>query len=146
MSRSGYIEGDDDWETIRWRGAVASAIRGKRGQALLKELLEALDAMPVKRLIPNSFEDANGEFCTLGVLGHKRGLDMSGLIEDDEWGDCDVGAVANRFGVAGALVQEIMFENDSDFDWGNDETPEQRWQRMRDWVVKQIRGPAKDAA
>lgn len=48
MSRSGY---SNDGENIAmWRGQVASAIRGKRGQAFLRELVEALDAMPEKRL------------------------------------------------------------------------------------------------
>jgi hypothetical protein len=41
------------WSHIRWRGAVASAIRGGRGQAFLREMLAAMDAMPVKRLVAN---------------------------------------------------------------------------------------------
>jgi hypothetical protein len=35
MSRSGYSDdyGDDEpWQLIMWRGAVASAFRGRRGQ------------------------------------------------------------------------------------------------------------------
>jgi len=47
MSRSGYSDDcDDQWSLICWRGAVKSAIRGKRGQAFLKEMLAALDALP----------------------------------------------------------------------------------------------------
>lgn len=37
MSRSGYTDEDDIWAMIRWRGAVTSAIRGKRGQQALRE-------------------------------------------------------------------------------------------------------------
>ena len=51
MSRSGYHDGIDQWDLIRWRGAVASAIRGKRGQAFLREMLDALDALPEPKLI-----------------------------------------------------------------------------------------------
>jgi len=52
MSRSGYIEDwDDQWGLICYRGAVKSAIRGRRGQAFLREMLAALDALPEKRLI-----------------------------------------------------------------------------------------------
>lgn len=56
MSRSGYTDdGWDDesaqWAAIRYAGALKSAVRGKKGQAFLRELLAALDAMPVKRLI-----------------------------------------------------------------------------------------------
>ena len=45
MSRSGYTDDYDDgyeWANIRWRGAVKSAIRGKRGQATLKAILDAM--------------------------------------------------------------------------------------------------------
>ena len=50
MSRHGYIDfdGDDPLEEGRWRGAMKAAMRGKRGQAFFQELIEALDAMPVR--------------------------------------------------------------------------------------------------
>ena len=38
MNRSGYTEEGDNWSVVRWRGAVKAAIRGKRGQAFLREL------------------------------------------------------------------------------------------------------------
>ncbi|ENQ7660184.1 hypothetical protein ACEQOL_006537 [Pseudomonas aeruginosa] len=41
MSRSGYCDDLDNWSLICWRGAVSSAIKGKRGQAFLIELREA---------------------------------------------------------------------------------------------------------
>jgi len=49
MTRHGYV--DDSEDTLaygRWRAQVQSAIRGKRGQAFLKELAAAMDAMPEK--------------------------------------------------------------------------------------------------
>ena len=63
MSRSGYVDADDcdegeQWRHIRWRGAIKSAIRGKRGQAFLREMLDALDALPQKRLVPNVLQEA----------------------------------------------------------------------------------------
>ena len=55
MSRSGYTDYDDsdfaNWNHIRWRGQVASATRGKRGQQFFRDLIAALDAMPTKVLI-----------------------------------------------------------------------------------------------
>lgn len=45
MSRSGYSEELDQWDLIRWRGQVASAIRGKRGQAFLRAMLAALSLL-----------------------------------------------------------------------------------------------------
>ena len=130
MSRSGYSDGIDNWDMIRWRGQVASAIRGKRGQSLLKELLAALDAMPEKALVTSEYETPEGEVCTLGALGKARGIEMRGLDPDDYDG------WAKTFGSAPQLIQEITYMNDEC--WRN-ETPEQRWTRMRNWVAKQIR-------
>ena len=107
MSRSNYTEddGENNWGFICYRGAVASAIKGKRGQALLQDLAKALDAMPVKRLISDELEVA-GEFCTLGVLGRARGIDMA---EIDPTESC---VIAKTFDIAEALAREIVFEND----------------------------------
>lgn len=61
MSRSGYSEEEDEpGQFAMWRGQVASAIRGRRGQTLLREMLAAMDAMPVKRLIANSLREGRG--------------------------------------------------------------------------------------
>jgi hypothetical protein len=130
MSRSGYtIDYADNWQTVMWRGRVASAIRGKRGQAMLRELLDALDAMPDKRLITEELV-TDGSYCTLGVLGQKRGLDMTS-IDPDEYDQ-----VSTAFNIAEALAREIVFMNDEA--GYHDETPEGRWIRMRKWVVAQI--------
>lgn len=61
MSRSGYNDDIDNWALIKWRGQVASAIRGKRGQKMLRDLLAALDAMPEKSLIVHELESESGE-------------------------------------------------------------------------------------
>lgn len=142
MSRSGYGDVEDNWSLIKWRGQVASAIRGKRGQVLLKDLLAALDAMPEKRLVVEALE-ADGEVCALGALGRVRGLDMAELNPED------YDAVANSFGVAAPLVQEIVYMNDEQFsrEWSDDLnnwialTPDDRWSRMRAWVAKHIKVP-----
>lgn len=127
MSRSGYIDdGDNNWSLIRWRGAVASSIRGKRGQAFLRELIEALDALPEKRLIAHELQDGC-EVCAIGSVGLRRGVDMSRLDPDDS------STVAGVFGIAEPLVREIEYENDEGAIWND--TPEKRWQRMRDWAV-----------
>lgn len=141
MSRSGYTDDDEDGRLAMWRGAVRSAIRGARGQAMLRELLTALDAMPEKVLAADSLVDADGDFCTLGVLGNARGLPVKELDPED-WD-----AVAKAFGVAPAMVREIVYMNDEAEDghhciagqWTyNPETPAQRWTRMRAWVAKSI--------
>ena len=138
MSRSGYT---DDCENVAlWRQAVERAAKGRRGQAMLRELLEALDAMPDKRLYRGSFATADGAFCTLGVLGAKRGTKMDDL-GDEDWTDPEL--VGERFGVAKALAAEIMYENDEGDPYWEAGTPEsdaaeKRWRRMREWVAAQL--------
>ena len=137
MSRSGYTEDCDDplvWG--RTKAAVNSAMRGRRGQAFLKELLTALDALSEKRLIREDLEaPATGmpfaerhDVCALGAVGRARGLDMSDLDPYDHY------TVAARFGIAHMMACEIMYCND-DY---HRETPERRFERMRKWVADQI--------
>jgi hypothetical protein len=137
MSRSGYSDDCEGWELICWRGAVASAIRGRRGQAFLREMLAALDALPVKRLINGELE-AHGEVCALGAVGVQRS--MSNLSEIDAY---DRDKVSATFGIPPALAAEIMFENDEGGGYWSEETPERRYDRVRRWVKKQHQGGRK---
>jgi hypothetical protein len=129
MSRSGYSDDCTEWALICWRGAVNSAIKGKRGQAFLRELIAALDALPEKKLIAHELEE-NGEFCALGAVGRCRGLDVKNIDPDDPE------QVAKSFGIANAMAREIAFMNDE----GQypKETPESRWSRMRAWAEGEL--------
>ena len=133
MGRSGYSEDCEYWDLIRWRGAVNSAIRGRRGQAFLCELRDVLDAMPNKRLIDEDLVTSCGDVCTLGAIGVARGIEDLDKIDPSEHE-----VLAARFDIAPALVKEIEFTNDDDF-WASTETPENRWARMRIWVEKQLK-------
>ena len=137
MSRSGYSDDgwDDQWAMICYRGAVASAIRGRRGQAFLKELLAAMDAREAKRLIAHELVK-EGDACAIGCVALARGVDVSGVDPEN------IERVAAMFGISDALAKEIVFENDQDFSWRNDETPEARFTRMRNWVASLIKSPA----
>lgn len=131
MSRSGYTyECDDYWADIRWRGAVKAALRGHRGQAFLREMLAAFDAMPAKRLISSALEEA-GEVCAIGAVGRTRGLDMAEIDPEDRE------QVAACFGIAEAMAAEIAYVNDEDGNYS--ETPEQRFERVRRWVVSELK-------
>ena len=129
MSRSGYTYDVDQWQSIMWHGQVASSIRGKRGQEFLRALLAAFDEMPDKRLIADDLE-RGGQVCAIGALGRARGVDMSKLDPDD---DCSVAA---SFNIATPLACEIFFMNDELI---QNETPEQRWSRMRNYVASLVR-------
>jgi len=143
MSRSGYTEDfgyDEPGRCNLYRGSVARALRGKRGQAMLQELSEALDSMPKKRLADRSFQRSDGDVCTLGCLLRSRGVDTSELdaaVGHDE-GDVSQEA-AESLNIARCMAAEVMFENDDPFGYRViEETPEERWIRMRAWVESQI--------
>lgn len=159
MSRSGYSDDCDGWALIRWRGAVNSAIKGQRGQAFLREIIAALDALPEKRLVANDLE-ANGQFCTLGAVGNARGTPLKNVDPDDRK------SVADLFNISEALAAEIMYENDDSFytysyefvdivicgpmrGWEShtrsvrQEIPakrmeEVRWNNMRNWALRNL--------
>lgn len=141
MSRSGYQDDVDQKDLAMWRGRVASAMRGKRGQRLLRDCLAALDAMPVKRLITEELESPSGEVCTLGAVMRERKIPDLNQIDPE-----DHGKLAGFLNVAPCLIQEIEFENDERYHSDNYYTDvadallgsEQRWRRMRKWLVDHI--------
>lgn len=168
MSRHGYND-DDDYDPLahgRWRGALLSAIRGKRGQTFLREVLAALDAMPEKELVTAALQ-ADGQFCTLGVVGHARGMDLEAIDPED------YEAVAAAFGINERIAREVMYLNDEsisddrwiDFeihgpvrphypDWGSHKrsvcVPDttaaaRRWHCMRSYIAGLIIEPSKEA-
>lgn len=160
MSRSGYSDDCDGWALIRWRGAVTQAIRGQRGQAMLRELVQALDALPDKHLVSGSLVTADGDYCALGALGLARGMDLAPIDPEDRQ------AVAQAFGVAEALAAEVMYLNDegvideeravnfevcgpmrrweshTQLRWvKNPNAGRIRWEQMRAWAVANLNTP-----
>jgi len=141
MSRSGYSD-DLGWSELNlYRANVDRALAGRRGQAFLREMLAAMDALPEKRLIAYYFhvkpEDVKEwgpkecGVCAIATVGLARGLDMSDLRPETEpyW-------VAKRFGIAKPMAAEIEYINDEANP--SPETPEERFRRVRNWVVAQI--------
>lgn len=151
MGRSGY--GDDDWDGEGpppefWRQAVAQAVKGRRGKRFLTDLRDALDAVPVKRLIASELVDSDGEVCAIGSVGVRRGVDMSEFkrppdCSEEDWEsdwECEAyeraQSLGSMFDIAPCLAQEVMYYND---EMSHDsETPEHRWTRMRRWVAKKL--------
>jgi hypothetical protein len=120
---------DEPYATLYY-GRVANTIRGKRSQLFLRELLVALDAMPVKRLIKDALIDERGEACAIGVVCQTRQLDVSGVDPEEPY------QVAKLLGISKTLAAELVFENDEEC-WP--ETPEHRWQRIRKWVARHLK-------
>jgi hypothetical protein len=131
MSRSGYIDDyDEEGRPNLWRANVERAIAGKRGQAFLREMAAALDAMPVKELVSEEIVRDSQHVCAMGSVALARGLDVSAVDPEDQEG------VAKTFGIARSLVCEIAYEND---EGAYGDTPSERWIYMRKWVDKHLR-------
>jgi len=126
MSRSNYSDDYDidQWQAIMWRGAVTSAIKGKRGQAFLREMIASLDALPEKKLVAGDLQREQS-VCAIGAVGLKRGVDMSKIDPENSE------QVAHVFGISDALAREIVFMNDEYWDTV---PPEVRFERMRRWA------------
>lgn len=143
MSRSGYSGDCDNWDLIRWRGAVNSAIRGKRGQALLKEMEAALLALPTKELCHYDFANVESmQVCALGAVELKRRMDAGKHLyqalveiakEFPEGTEAD--SVADHFGIADAMAKEITYINDE----GYVEGPRHRYETVLRWVRENIK-------
>jgi hypothetical protein len=135
MSRSGYSDDLGQQELARWRGAVESAIRGKRGQKLLREMKDALEQLPERRLISGELEasDGSGCVCALGAVGRVRGIDLQHLDPENRY------QIAAYFDIAEALAAEVVFKNDEG--GHHRETPEDRWVRVHAWVCSCITKP-----
>ena len=133
MSRFDCCDDDYDysnpWPRICYAGALASATRGKKGQAFFKELLAALDAMPVKKLITSELQCPDGS-CALGVFGKSRGLDMSKFEPDDYY------MISRRLKVNEKIIDNVAWMNDEMY---GRQTPEERFVKMREWVMSKIK-------
>jgi hypothetical protein len=131
MSRSNYsYEVDDQRQAIMCRGSVVSALRGARGQKLLKDIVVALDALPEPKLIAEELE-ADSCFCALGAVANLRGVDFSKLNEHYA-----PHHLSKPLNIADALAAEVMYMNDEAGMYN--ETPESRWARMRNWAQERI--------
>lgn len=128
MSRSGYSSDCDNLEL--YRAAVERALRGKRGQAFLRELAAAMDAMPEKILIAGELVNEAGQCCTMGAVCKARGLDVDGINYSDPEN------VGEAMGIARSMAAEIAFFNDEFA--SPSETSAERWVRMRRWVAENI--------
>ena len=135
MSRSGYTDDCEHTGALNlYRANVDRSILSKRGQAFLREMVAALDAMPVKELVAEEIVRDSEHVCAMGAVALARGLNVSELEVDD--GE----AVGRTFGISRVLACEIAYENDERGAWtGTKETPAERWTRMRKWASDQLR-------
>lgn len=128
MSRSGYS--DDCDAPGLWRGSVYRATVGPRGQRLIREMIVALEAMPVRELADDLFVDGD-RVCAMGAVAVARGVAPEKLARLDETDAQQVGLLLD---VPRALAAEIAYEND---EWAKGDD-EDRWRHMHAWAVANV--------
>lgn len=151
MSRSGYDDYGDDNQLALYRQAVERAIRGRRGQALLREIEASLLELPEKVLCSGWVElreNGTGDVCALGAVELRRrqkaGQTREKILEDlfEEHPEDEEADRIEGFDAATSLLREIMYVNDeaSDYREGGRyrETGAERYLRVLAWVRKNL--------
>lgn len=145
-TRFGY---DGDWEAMpyeMWQHNLELAIGGKRGQAALRELRDALVALPERKLISGALCRVNPAgpptFCVVGALAyHKRtklGERPEEVIESllgDDIGPEETAQAGRRIGLVWTLAWELGFKNDEEY---RGLTDEQRFEKFLAWTELMI--------
>ncbi len=136
--RISYSEEEDyPGEFDLYQGNCMRSIKGKKGQAALRELEQALLAMPDKRLIANELETADGDVCAIGALVKHRGVTPKSDPEDME-------EVGMELGMPRLVAWKVVALNDVDIDSYYDPkeghcvsyTPEERYEHVLAQVQK----------
>jgi len=139
VSRAGYSDDPDPVATVLYEQALRNAMHGKRGKAILRDLADALDAMPVKEL-GAGFVKRGDCVCAIGALAAHRGVDLKEFdVEADEYdedGDWSTERIAEELDAPTCIVRAIVYGND---ELGpTTETPSERWARIRSWVGQKL--------
>ena len=133
--------GFEPWMEGQQAGALQSAIRGQRGQRLLRDLVAGLDALPAPELSAGALEDkATGCCCAFGAVRRYRGAAAVPLYFDPMEEDLDPPHYAEPFDVAPALAWAVVDVNEEWSNSNNEASRRQRWERVRAWAVRHLAG------
>jgi hypothetical protein len=142
MTRLHYYD-DDYWSDPPQEGlaagALCSAIRGKRGQRFIRDLVQALDALPLPELAAGALEDEEtGCCCAFGAVRRFRGAHAVPLWFHPMEEDMTPGNLAEPFNVSKTLAWAVVQANEDGMTGNNQSTRRFRWKRVRDWAVRQL--------
>ena len=131
----------EPWMEGQQAGALRSAIRGQRGQRLLRDLVAGLEALPSPELSAGALEDEDtGCCCAFGAVRRYRGAAAVPLYFDPMEADLDPPHFAEPFDVAPALAWEVVEVNEGLSDSNMEAARRQRWEKVRAWAVKHLAG------
>lgn len=146
MSRSCYSDdfGDEFPGQIHlFRANVERSLRSAHGQARLRELRDALLAMPVKELHADIFVADDRQACALGAWALARTQGDVGAARamvanpHADLEDTDIAKELALYHWPRLVVLETVYQNDEGAGW-RAEDPTRRYQRMLEWVEAQL--------
>jgi len=154
---------DEDYpgQFALWQGNCQRSLKGKAGQAALRELEAALLALPDKRLIAHKMIDHEGDVCAIGALAKHKGRDLlsePNVYEDGEFdGDGEMEEIGMELGMPRLVAWKVVELNDIQLDgsnlvtcegpyrWYSEKpqvwvpiTPEVRYERVLAWTRRQL--------
>lgn len=144
MSRYAGDNYDEEWNNQweLWQANTLRHFRGRAGQAILRELRDALLALPERKLIHGRLADEQGAVCTIGALALHRGCSiekLAAMIPVDLWDEYEEERATERLGkdLNLRMVMIVALAGENDDPW-REETDEQRFERVLAWVESQI--------
>lgn len=141
MTRHWTGESDDPLDWGRYRAALQSSLRGRRGQQLLRDLIAGLDALPSPELSAGALADhETGCVCALGAVGLQRGKSFDELAHEDFTRGADPEDLAEQFDISATLANEILETNDECSHNSNEKRArEARFQYVKQWAMSHVR-------
>ena len=140
--RVGYTDEEDyQGQFDLWHANCRRSINGRKGQKALRELEQALLAMPDKRIYPDILVAPNGAVCAIGSLMVQKKID-AGMSRKEAVAVCaqtypeeteDAGV---EVGIPRMVAWSIAIENDNDW---RVRTPKELYTHMLNWVQERIK-------
>jgi hypothetical protein len=129
----------EPWMYGQQVGALKSALRGQRGQRLLRDLVAGLDSLPTPELSAGALEDeATGCCCAFGAVRRYRGAAAVPLWFHPMEEDLDPPHFAEPFDVAPALTWAVVAANEEWSTSNKEAYRRRRWERVRAWAVRHL--------
>lgn len=139
MTRLRECDDCEYWQEGLSVGWLRNAIRGKRGQRLLRDLIKGLDSLPTPELSAGALEDPDtGCACALGVVRRVRGAENVPLWFEPDEEDIEPWDLAGPFDIPVTLAWEVVQQNEWFSESNDEQTRRKRWKAVRDWAVSNL--------
>lgn len=149
MSRfwnDGEYDGNEEFRRGAWAENSRRAFASKKGLKMLRELRDALAALPERRLLGGQFaniwhEDDDsirvGDVCAIGALAKYKGFEFTSHHGSEDFDGFETAAIARSLGMSYVMGYDLAYRNDETYgSLGESE----RWWTMYGWLTAMING------